>query len=93
MKIPKLLTISQKDTFVTHPVLKLIRCLLFSTIKDWEISNWSDQTKPYTESNGCWLMKSFLKCECYEIGHAELSVKSDSYQEITASDKVSLLKK
>ena len=38
-------------------------------------------------------MKSFLKCECYEIGHAELSGKSDSYQEITASDKVSLLKK
>ena len=53
VKIPKLLTISQKGTFVTHPVLKLIRCLLFSTIKDWEISNWSDQTKPYTESNGC----------------------------------------
>ena len=27
--------------FVTHPVLKLIRGLLFSAVKDWEIS------KPY----------------------------------------------
>ena len=32
-KIPKLLTSSQKDTFMTHTVLKLIRCLQFSSIK------------------------------------------------------------
>ena len=45
-KISKLLPNSQKDIFVTHPVLKLISCLLFSTIKHWEISK-SDLTLLY----------------------------------------------
>ena len=65
LKIPKLLLpSSQKDTFVSHPVLKLIRCLLFSTIKDWGIST-SDLTVK--------AMK--FKYECYEICYAEVSEK------------------
>ena len=36
LKIPKLLPGSQSETFVT--ILKLIRCLLFSAIKNWGIS-------------------------------------------------------
>ena len=45
-KIPNLLPSSQKDTFVTHIVLKLTRFLLFLTIKDWWISK-SDVTILY----------------------------------------------
>ena len=38
-------------------------------------------------------MESLFKYKCYEIGNAELSEKSDSFQEIPAPKKVSLLKK
>ena len=40
-----------------------------------------------------WLMESLFKYKCYETGYAELSEKSDSFQEIPAPKKVFLLKK
>ena len=42
LKILQLLPSSEKVTFVTYPVLKLIYGLLFSTIENWGIST-SDQ--------------------------------------------------
>ena len=66
LKVPKLLPGFGKGTFVT--ILKLTRCLLFSTIKDWGISK-SDLR------NGCWLMESLFKFKCYEIAYTELSEK------------------
>ena len=38
-------------------------------------------------------MKSLYKFKCYEIGYAELSEKRESFQEIPAPKKVTLLKK
>ena len=38
-------------------------------------------------------MKSLFKFKCSEIGYAELSEKSASFQEIPAPKKVPLLKK
>ena len=38
LNMAKLPPSSQKDTFKTQPVFKLISCLLFSKIKDWGIS-------------------------------------------------------
>ena len=37
-------------------------------------------------------MESLFKYKCYETGYAELSEKSDSFQEIPAPKKVFLLK-
>ena len=38
-------------------------------------------------------MESIFKYKCYKIGYAELLEKSDSFQEILATKKVSLLEK
>ena len=59
--------------------------LLFSTIKDWEISK-SDQTIVYLKE---WMLvngKSF-KYKCYKIGYAELS------ERVTVFKNYLLLKK
>ena len=62
LKIPQLLPTSLKVTFATHPVLKLINYMLFSTIKNWGTS------KP-----GCRLIETVFKYKYY--GYAELSEK------------------
>ena len=38
-------------------------------------------------------MENLFKHKCYEIGYAELSEKSNFFQEITAPKKVPLVKK
>ena len=64
---------------------------IFNNSKDWGIAK-SDLTILYLKE---WMLingKSF-QVKCYEIGYAELSEKSDFFQELPAPKKVSLLKK
>ena len=71
LKIPKLLPGFQKYTFVT--ILKLIGCLLFSTIKNWGIS----KPDPTILCLKKWMLvkESLSKYKCYETGYAELPEK------------------
>ena len=64
---------------------------IFNNSKDWGIVK-PDLTILYLKE---WMLingKSF-QVKCYEIGYAELSEKSDFFQELPAPKKVSLLKK
>ena len=64
---------------------------IFNNSKEWGIAK-SDVTILYLKG---WMLingKSF-QVKCNEIGHAELSEKSDFFQDIPAPKKVFLLKK
>ena len=90
--MPKLLLSFWKDKFVAHPVLKLVRCLLFSVIKDWGILK-PDQTILYLKESILVNEGTLFKHKCYDSGYAELSGKSYSFQEMRITKKVPLLKK
>ena len=90
MKITKLQPGSQKDTFVT---LKLMRCLLFSTIKKWRISK-SDLTIlsiPKEMDAGLWMVFSSLNA--MKLVTQNYQKKCFFFEEIPVPKKVPLLKK
>ena len=91
MKIPKLLPSSQKDTFVTSWIEINTVLGIFNNkgLKNFNVR----PNHTILSRNRCWLMKSLYKFKCYEIGYAELSEKRESFQEIPAPKKVTLLKK
>ena len=85
LKMIKLPPSFQKDTFKTHPLLKLIRCLLFSKLKHWGISK-SDLIILY--------LKKQILVHVVFLSINSITLVAQNYEkDVTHFDKYVLLKK